>query len=508
VLATAICAALVGVEAIPVKVEADVPRRGLSGLHIVGMVETAVRESLVRIRSALKNCGYELPTGRVTVSLSPADMPKNGSGYDLAITLAILAASGVLPADRLAEHLVVGELSLRGGLRPVRGVLSYALAARREGASAIILPAPSACQAAAVPEVKALGAEDLPAVVEHLIGAEQIEAAQPAHDPRRDDTEADLADVRGQELARRALEIAAAGGHNVLMVGPPGTGKSMLAQRLPGILPPLEPEETLETSALWSVAGLLEPGAGLLTERPLRAPHHTASDVGVIGGGVPPRPGELSLAHNGVLFLDELPEFRRPVLEGLRQPLEQEQVVVVRASYRVTFPAKVMLVATMNPCPCGMFGDRAGTCTCTLDRVRRYRGRVSGPLLDRIDLHVMVPPVPVGQLEALPLGESSQSVRQRVIEARAIALDRQAGAGIRCNADLTPRALRAYATLEGPAMQLLSRAVERLGLSARGYDRVRKIARTIADLGGRATVSAGDVAEAVSFRALDRAPGM
>jgi magnesium chelatase family protein len=505
VLATARCAALVGVEAVPVRVEADVPRRGLPGFHIVGLVETAVRESQVRIRSALKNCGYDLPPGRITVNLAPADMPKGGSGFDLAIALAVLAAAGVLPVEDLAEHVTVGELSLKGELRAVRGALSYALAARSVGARALILPADAAPQAAAVPGVRALGAEDLPAVVSHLRGEAELAAAE-VTSPRDDaQGDLDLADVRGQELARRALQIAAAGRHNVLFVGPPGTGKSMLAQRLPGILPPLTHEEALETSALWSIAGLLGPGSGLLGRRPLRAPHHTASDVGLIGGGMPPMPGELSLAHNGVLFLDELPEFRRSVLEALRQPLEQEAVVVARASYRVTFPARVMLVATMNPCPCGMLGDRKGQCTCPVQRVRHYRSRVSRPLLDRIDLHVEVPSLPLGQLEALPRGQTSAEVRADVVRARERQRVRYAGTPMRTNADLAPWALRRFAPLDRPSVHLLAAATERLGLSARGHDRVRKLARTIADLAGREAIVAADVAEAVSFRALDRA---
>jgi magnesium chelatase family protein len=345
-------------------------------------------------------------------------------------------------------------------------------------------------------------------VVSHLRGEQELPPVSATREVVDHEGEPDLAEVRGQELARRALELAAAGGHNILFIGPPGTGKSMLAGRLPGVLPPLTHEEALETSALWSVAGLLEPGATLLRRRPLRAPHHSASDVGVIGGGVPPMPGELSLAHNGVLFLDELPEFRRPVLEALRQPLEQEVVVIARASYRVTFPARVMLVATMNPCPCGLFGDRKGGCSCSRERIRRYRGRVSGPLLDRIDLHVEVPSLPIGQLEALPRGESSAEVRCRVLEARELQRRRYAGleARLRTNADLAPRALHRFAALDRASRQLLASATERLGLSARGYDRVRKLARTAADLAGREAITASDVAEAVSFRALDRAP--
>jgi magnesium chelatase family protein len=505
-LATARCAVLVGVDAIPVRVEADVATRGLPEMHIVGLVETAVRESQVRIRSALSNCGYRLPPGRITVSLAPADMPKGGSGFDLSIALAMLAGAGLVSAAALEDYLTVGELSLNGELRPVRGALSYALCERTLGRGRLIMPTAIAAQAVAVPGVEVLGAADLPAVVSFLRGEGQLEAPAPQERPR--DARAasiDLSDVRGQELARRAFEIAAAGGHNLIAIGPPGTGKSMLAARLPTILPPLTLEESLETSAVWSIAGLLEPGRALLAERPLRAPHHTASDAGLVGGGVPPRPGEISLAHNGVLFLDELPEFRRRTLESLRQPLEQGLVVVARAAHRITFPARVQLVATMNPCPCGMLGERGrGGCTCSQEQVRRYRGRISGPLLDRIDLHVEVPSVPLSELERTPYGEASAAVRERVVAARARQERRFAGAGARCNAEITPALLREHCALDRNALDLLARVTRRLRLSARGFDRVRKVARTIADLAGRDEITVADVAEAVSFRVLDR----
>jgi magnesium chelatase family protein len=506
-LATARCAVLVGVDAIPVRVEADVAKSGLPEITIVGLVEAAVRESQVRIRSALFNCGYRLPAGRITVSLAPADMPKGGSGFDLSIALAMLAGAGLLSPSTLEEYLTVGELSLNGELRPVRGALSYALCERARGRGRLIMPAAVAAQAVAVPGVEVLGALNLPAVVSFLRGegplaTPSVEARPP--DPR---SVIDLADVRGQELARRAFEIAAAGGHNLVAIGPPGTGKSMLASRLPTILPPLTLEESLETSAVWSVAGLLEPGRALLAERPLRAPHHTASDAGLVGGGVPPRPGEISLAHNGVLFLDELPEFRRRTLEALRQPLEQGLVVVARAAHRITFPARVQLVATMNPCACGMLGagvGRRGACTCSAEQVRRYRGRISGPLLDRIDLHVEVPAVPLRELEQTPYGEPSAVVRERVVAARSRQDRRYAGTGARCNAELTPALLREHCELGRPALDLIARVAQRLHLSARGFDRVRKVARTIADLAGRDEVGLADVAEAVSFRVLDR----
>ena len=504
-LATARCAALVGVDAVPVRVEADVAKRGLPGVNIVGLVETAVRESEVRIRSALSNCGYRLPAGRITVSLAPADMPKGGSGFDLAIALAMLAGAEVIPASSLEDYLTVGELSLNGELRPVRGALSYALCERRDGRGRLIMPSAAAAQAVAVPGVEVLGANDLPAVVSYLRGDGLLDPPKARVEAAPHETALDLSDVRGQELARRALEIAAAGGHNFLAIGPPGTGKSMLACRLPTILPPLSLEESLETSAVWSVAGLLEPGRALLTERPLRAPHHTASDAGLVGGGSPPRPGELSLAHNGVLLLDELPEFRRRVLESLRQPLEQGVVVISRANHQIAFPARVQLVATMNPCPGSMLGERERQpCTCTPHQVRRYRGRISGPLLDRIDLHVEVPSIPVGELAQTPCGEASAVVRDRVMEARERQAHRYADSGTRCNAELTAGALQRHAPLGPGALSLLTRANHSLHLSARGFDRVRKVARTIADLAGRAEIDVADVAEAVSFRVLDR----
>jgi magnesium chelatase family protein len=503
-LATARTAGLVGVDAVPVTVEADVPFRGVGGFHLVGLVETAVRESQVRIFSALINSGYRRPPGRVTVSLAPADLPKGGSGYDLPIALALLAASGVVAPAALARFLVVGELSLQGDLRPVRGALSYAMCARHGRDWRLIMPSAMAQQAAAVPGVEAAGADSLAAAVAVVRGEIPWEPMPPRQVVPRVGRIADLADVRGQETARRALEIAAAGGHHLLTIGPPGTGKSMLAARLPSILPPLSREESLATSAIWSVAGLLD-GEGVLRDRPLRAPHHTASDVGLVGGGAIPRPGELSLAHNGVLFLDELPEFRPRVLESLRQPLEQGVVVVVRARQQVTFPARVQLVATMNPCPCGHHGQlEAGSCQCSPDQVRRYRSRISGPLLDRIDLQVEVPALSLRRVEELPPGETSATIRERVMAARQRQQARLEPWGLHCNAEMTPAAVREHCPLGQRALDFLVRAGEQRQLSLRGVDRVRKLARTIADLDERETLNVADVAEALSLRALDR----
>jgi len=495
--ATVTGAALAGVYAAPIRVEATISDRGLAGIHIVGMGKTAVRECQCRIRSAMKNCGYRLPKGRITINLEPTDMPKSGGGLDLAIALALLTADGVVPINVLEGYLVVGELGFDGSLRPVRGATAYAICAaeRPVDKSKLLAPTAMTTQAMAVADLEVFGAEDLPSVVAFLCEERFLLAPSPLRPLRRRQGEGlDLSDVPGQDGAKRALEIAAAGGHNLLLVGPPGCGKSMLASRLPTILPPLSLEESLETTAIWSVAGLLDADVALLEERPLRAPHSTASDVGFIGSGVPPRPGEASLAHNGVLFLDDLPEFRRPVLESLHHVLEQGHVVVSRARRWVTFPAKVQLVATMNPCPCGMRGT-GDLCCCTDAQVRHFKRRCA-QVNAHIDICVDV--TPSGGLSTSG-GETSLDVRTRVVKAKERQASRYQGTSIRCNAALTPAALHLHSSATPAASELLGTEGSRLGFSALAYGRVLRVARTIADLDGHSQVGTAAVTEALAF---------
>jgi len=502
-------AALLGVDAFPVDVEVDISN-GLPSFATVGLPLGAVKEGRERVHAALQNAGFMLPLKRITVNLAPADVRKDGSAFDLPIALAILAASGQLPAEALEGQLAVGEVGLHGDLRPVRGVLPIALAARGLGARGLVVPAGNVGEAAVVQGLAVRGARSLAELVAHFAGRAPIAPAEPPARPLadapRDDV--DFADVRGQLVARRALEIAAAGGHNVLLVGPPGSGKTMLARRLPTILPPLSLDEALEASRVHSVAGLLPAGASLVAARPFRAPHHTISDAGLIGGGRWPRPGEVSLAHHGVLFLDEFPEFRRHVLEALRQPMEDGHVSLSRAATSLTFPARFMLVAAMNPCPCGHRGDPVRACRCDPLAVARYRARLSGPLLDRIDLHVEVPALPAADFTAGGTGEASAALRARVMAARERQLARQADrpAAV-ANARLGPRDLRRWCTPDAAGEQLLRAAMTRLGLSARAAQRALKVARTIADLAGHAQVGAEHVAEAVQYRLLDRGAG-
>ena len=496
---------LAGIEGFPVSVEAySAP--GMPMFEIVGLPDAAVKESRERVRAALASCGLSLPVARLTINLAPADVRKEGPAYDLPIALAILAAGGVIEEENLAGMAVIGELSLTGGVVGVRGALSMAIAARECGMEAVMLPAVNAQEAACIEGLRVLPVENLAQALDHLKGKKRIEpvtAVPYSAQLASRKTPSDFADVRGQRSAKRALEIAAAGGHNVLMIGPPGSGKTMMARCLPGILPDMSLEEALEVTRIHSAAGVLSSDSGLMLERPFRSPHHTVSAVALIGGGSKARPGEISLAHQGVLFLDELPEYDRAALEAMRPPLEDGFVSVVRVAAQAKYPARTMLVAAMNPCPCGNYGSKTQPCRCSEREIRRYLGRISGPLLDRIDIQLEISAVPVREITAPVEEESSAAIRLRVQRARERQRERYGQEGIRCNAELAARQVTQVCRLDEGCQQVLERACERYNLSMRAVSRTLKVARTIADLAGAQEIGRNHLLEALGYRNLD-----